>query len=67
MAVPRGRALYKKKEGILTLSTDQKSVTWTPAPGQGPPVVSLAVINITSEKTAGGTESRAARALTCGS
>lgn len=49
MALPKGSAVYKKKEGTLTISDDQKSVIWTPAaaPG-GPPVVSLAVANITN-------------------
>lgn len=49
MASPRGTAVYKKKEGILTVTDDQKSITWTPqtAPG-GPPVVTLAVANITN-------------------
>ncbi len=50
MAVPQGKAAYKKKDGILALSGDQKSVTWTPLPGNGPPVVSVAVANITSEQ-----------------
>ncbi|KAH8906947.1 TFIIH p62 subunit domain-containing protein [Coniochaeta sp. PMI_546] len=48
MAVPPGKAAYKKKDGILTLSGDQKTVTWTPLPGNGPPVVSVAVANITN-------------------
>lgn len=52
MAVPPGKAAYKKKDGILTLSGDQKTVTWTPLPGNGPPVVSVAVANITSEQAA---------------
>jgi len=51
MAIPRGLAAYKKKDGIITLSPDQQLVTWTPLPGTGPPVVSLTVVNITSEST----------------
>ncbi|KAI0595778.1 TFIIH p62 subunit domain-containing protein [Biscogniauxia sp. FL1348] len=49
MAVPTGAAAYKKKDGILTLSPDQKSVIWTPnaAPG-GPPTVSLLISNVTN-------------------
>ncbi|KAH8677288.1 RNA polymerase II transcription factor-related protein [Xylariales sp. PMI_506] len=49
MAPPRGTAAYKKKDGILTVSDDQKSVIWTPvsAPG-GPPTVSLIISNITN-------------------
>jgi transcription initiation factor TFIIH subunit 1 len=49
-AVPQGKAAYKKKDGIITLSDDQKLVTWTPLPGTGPPVVSLTISNITSER-----------------
>lgn len=47
MALPAGRTLFKKKDGILTLTTDQQTVTWTPNLG-GPPTVSLTVANITS-------------------
>lgn len=47
MAIPAGRTLFKKKEGILTLTTDQQTVTWTPNAG-GPPTVSLPVTNITN-------------------
>ncbi|KAH8197375.1 hypothetical protein TruAng_008468 [Truncatella angustata] len=49
MATPQGTAAYKKKDGVLTVSDDQKSVLWTPAaaPG-GPPTVTLAVANITN-------------------
>ncbi|KAI5864139.1 hypothetical protein GGS23DRAFT_484288 [Durotheca rogersii] len=49
MAIPTGTAAYKKKDGILTLTPDQKSVIWTPnsAPG-GPPAVSLAILNVTN-------------------
>jgi transcription initiation factor TFIIH subunit 1 len=55
MAVPQGRTIYKKDkkdkiEGILTVSDDQKWVTWTPLPGTGSPVVRLAMANITSEQ-----------------
>ncbi|CAH0017553.1 unnamed protein product [Clonostachys rhizophaga] len=47
MDIPAGRTLFKKKEGILTLTPDQKTVTWTPNSG-GPATVSLPVANITS-------------------
>ncbi|KAI0121446.1 hypothetical protein F4776DRAFT_630921 [Hypoxylon sp. NC0597] len=49
MAIPTGAAAYKKKDGILTLTPDQKNVIWTPnsAPG-GPPLVSLSIANITN-------------------
>jgi len=51
MATPRGQTVYKKKEGIVAISDDQRTVTWTPNPGNGPPVVSLALANITSKLT----------------
>ncbi|KAG6270183.1 hypothetical protein E4U48_003974 [Claviceps purpurea] len=47
MAVPAGRTLFKKKDGILTLASDLQTVTWTPNSG-GPPTVSLPVENITN-------------------
>lgn len=47
MAVPAGRALFKKKDGILTLTSDLQTVTWTPNSG-GPPTISLPVAGITS-------------------
>ncbi|KAI0843754.1 hypothetical protein F5Y06DRAFT_10526 [Hypoxylon sp. FL0890] len=49
MAIPTGAAAYKKKDGILTLTPDQKNVIWTPnsAPG-GPPSISLSISNITN-------------------
>ncbi|TPX13228.1 uncharacterized protein E0L32_006428 [Thyridium curvatum] len=48
MSVPQGKAAYKKKDGIITLSEDQRTVIWTPLPGTGPPVISLNVANITN-------------------
>ncbi|KAK0706594.1 hypothetical protein B0T26DRAFT_619423, partial [Lasiosphaeria miniovina] len=42
-AIPRGLASYKKKDGIVTLTPDQSALIWSPLPGTGPPVVSLAV------------------------
>ncbi|OTB01571.1 hypothetical protein M426DRAFT_25470 [Hypoxylon sp. CI-4A] len=49
MAIPTGAAAYKKKDGVLTLTPDQKNVIWTPntAPG-GPPSVKLLIANITN-------------------
>ncbi|KAM5348541.1 hypothetical protein ACJ41O_008365 [Fusarium nematophilum] len=47
MAIPAGRTLFKKKDGILTLTSDHHFVTWTPNSG-GPPTVSLTVGNITN-------------------
>lgn len=49
MAAPAGRTLFKKKDGILTLTDDYQIVTWTPNSG-GPPTISLPVSNITSKK-----------------
>lgn len=49
MAAPRCKAGYKKKDGIITLTDDQASVTWTPLPGTGTPTVSLPILNITSK------------------
>ncbi|KAK2071496.1 hypothetical protein P8C59_005915 [Phyllachora maydis] len=46
--VPKGATLYKKKEGILTLSGDFGALTWTPSPATGPPTLSIAVPNITN-------------------
>ncbi|KAK0634791.1 hypothetical protein B0T17DRAFT_514320 [Bombardia bombarda] len=48
MDIPRGTAAYKKKDGIITLTDDRLSLIWTPLPGDGPPVVSLLVGNITN-------------------
>ena len=44
--------MYKKKEGIVAISDDQRTVTWTPNPGNGPPVVSLPLASITSKQPA---------------
>ncbi|KAH8897859.1 hypothetical protein GQ53DRAFT_818115 [Thozetella sp. PMI_491] len=46
--IPRGKAAYKKKDGIITLTDDRESLVWTPLPGTGPAVVSLAVDNISN-------------------
>ncbi|KAI1210523.1 uncharacterized protein F4807DRAFT_421757 [Annulohypoxylon truncatum] len=49
MAIPTGAAAYKKKDGILTLTPDQKNVIWTPNTALGgPPSVSLSISNITN-------------------
>jgi len=44
--IPSGFANYKKKDGIITLTPDQAALIWTPLPGIGPPIVSLAVDSI---------------------
>lgn len=49
MAIPVGRTLFKKKEGVLTLTSDHQLVTWTPNSG-GPPTVTLNINNITSKE-----------------
>ncbi|KAL2755827.1 hypothetical protein ACRALDRAFT_2105368 [Sodiomyces alcalophilus JCM 7366] len=46
MATPSGRAAYKKKDGVLSITADHKFVTWTPWPATGPPTVSLAMANV---------------------
>ncbi|KAK3951488.1 hypothetical protein QBC32DRAFT_343835 [Pseudoneurospora amorphoporcata] len=46
--IPRGRASFKKREGIITLSEDKTALIWSPLPGTGPPVISLSVSNITN-------------------
>ncbi|KAK6062741.1 TFIIH p62 subunit domain-containing protein [Seiridium cupressi] len=49
MALPKGTAAYKKKDGALTITDNQASVIWTPASAPaGPPTVSLAIPNITN-------------------
>ncbi|KAK6826015.1 transcription initiation factor TFIIH subunit 1 [Apiospora arundinis] len=48
MAVPRGTAAYKKKDGILTVTDDQKSIIWTPQANPGSPGITLAISNVTN-------------------
>ncbi|KAK8086156.1 BSD domain-containing protein [Apiospora phragmitis] len=49
MAIPRGTAAYKKKDGILTVTDDQKTIIWTPqANPSGPPGITLAISNVTN-------------------
>ncbi|KAI2642005.1 hypothetical protein GGS21DRAFT_285982 [Xylaria nigripes] len=49
MAVPSGVTAYRKKDGILTLTPDQKMVIWTPnSTATGPPTLSLSISNITN-------------------
>ncbi|KAJ4267400.1 RNA polymerase II transcription factor B subunit 1 [Fusarium torreyae] len=47
MAIPVGRTLFKKKEGILTVTSDHQLVTWTPNSG-GPATITLTISNITN-------------------
>ncbi|KAL7808277.1 hypothetical protein V8C26DRAFT_423565 [Trichoderma gracile] len=47
MDSPRGHTLFKKKEGVLSFTSDRKAITWTPASG-GPATVSLPVTSITN-------------------
>jgi len=45
----RGSAIYKKKEGTLSISKDQKSIIWTPSqPRDATPGLLIDVINITN-------------------
>lgn len=49
MATVKGSAAYKKKDGTVTISKDQKSIIWTPvAPRGAPPGVILNIAEITS-------------------
>ncbi len=49
MASPKGSAAYKKKDGTLTISKDQKTILWTPVTPRGaPPGVTIDVTDITS-------------------
>lgn len=47
MASLTGHTLFKKKEGILSFSSDHGAITWTPASG-GPATISLPITNITN-------------------
>ncbi|KAF4120968.1 transcription initiation factor TFIIH subunit 1 [Geosmithia morbida] len=47
MTIPVGRTLYKKKDGILTLTPDQQTVTWTPN-SSGLQTLSLPVSSISN-------------------
>lgn len=47
MAPPSGAASYKKKDGALTLSQDEESLTWNPSVG-GAAALTLPVSRITS-------------------
>ncbi|KAI1825174.1 hypothetical protein F4861DRAFT_502661 [Xylaria intraflava] len=49
MAIPSGAAAYKKKDGALTLTPDQRMVIWTSSSSpSGPPTLSLSISNITN-------------------
>ncbi|GAP92199.1 putative transcription initiation factor TFIIH subunit 1 [Rosellinia necatrix] len=49
MAIPTGATAYKKKDGVLTLTPDQKTVIWTAnSAAAGPPALSLSISNITN-------------------
>lgn len=47
MAPPSGAASYKKKDGTLTLTEDEQSLTWNPAT-TGASKLTIPVSNITS-------------------
>ncbi|CAK7197755.1 RNA polymerase II transcription factor B subunit 1 [Sporothrix eucalyptigena] len=46
MASPQGKAVYKKKDGVIAVSDDHTRVTWTPLAGGS--AVTLATANITN-------------------
>ncbi|KUI73826.1 Putative RNA polymerase II transcription factor B subunit 1 [Cytospora mali] len=50
MAEIRAKAVYKKKDGIIAISDDQSTVTWTPLSTAGSQTVFLAIPNITNLK-----------------
>ncbi|CAN8103831.1 unnamed protein product [Discula destructiva] len=48
MATARGKAAFKKKDGIIAVSDDLTSVTWTALPATGSPTISLNISDITN-------------------
>ncbi|RAH40285.1 TFIIH subunit TFB1 family protein [Aspergillus brunneoviolaceus CBS 621.78] len=48
MAPPSGSAVYKKKDGTLTMSPDQQSVSWIPAAGGATGTITISVAQITN-------------------
>ncbi|EXJ78441.1 hypothetical protein A1O1_08841 [Capronia coronata CBS 617.96] len=49
MAPPQGQASYKKQPGLLAISKDRKSVSWTPAqPPDAAPTLVISAANITN-------------------
>src|SRR5947208_434784 len=49
MAPARGSASYKKKDGTLAVSSDEKSVSWTPvAPPGAPAALTITISSITN-------------------
>ncbi|KAJ9229912.1 hypothetical protein DTO271D3_1175 [Paecilomyces variotii] len=47
-SAPRGLAAYKKKDGVLAMAKDGKTITWTPASGDAAGMVTIAVAHITN-------------------
>ena len=49
MAPPQGAAAYKKQNGTIAISTDRKSVSWTPSqPANASPMLVLSASNVTN-------------------
>ncbi|KAJ5848275.1 hypothetical protein N7455_012232 [Penicillium solitum] len=48
MSPPSGAASYKKKDGTLAISTDEKSVSWSPAVAGAGNTITIPVVNITN-------------------
>ncbi|KAJ5544847.1 hypothetical protein N7535_006766 [Penicillium sp. DV-2018c] len=48
MAPPSGAASYKKKDGTLAISADEKAVSWTPAVAGVGTAITIPVMNITN-------------------
>jgi transcription initiation factor TFIIH subunit 1 len=48
MSPPSGAASYKKKDGILAISADEQTVSWSPTAADTAKKVTIIVANITS-------------------
>ncbi|KAK5047870.1 hypothetical protein LTR84_006058 [Exophiala bonariae] len=49
MAPPSGEASYKKQAGVLAISKDRKSVSWSPAqPPDSAPTLVISAVNVTN-------------------
>ncbi|CAG8946224.1 unnamed protein product [Penicillium salamii] len=51
MSPPSGAASYKKKDGTLAISTDERSVSWSPNVAEAAKSVTIIVANITSTQS----------------
>jgi transcription initiation factor TFIIH subunit 1 len=51
MSPPSGAASYKKKDGTLAISADERSVSWSPIAADAAKTVTIIVANITSTQS----------------